>query len=169
MFRYEVLCILALGAVALPGCGGGGGTRTEVDTGSPAGDLRAVQISPAPGSVYISKETTFRLSWPQRNAPATFTVELMRYREARGGEERSVEGQRTRLDRQGDAFVWDLKRTDNFTLDDDGVYFLRLRSGPDEVQAAYIVAGGRALAAPTRATGEEPTIGDSVRHTVTVR
>lgn len=169
--RGKTAAWLGLALAALTGCAGhGGDSFHRVDTGSPAGELRAVQITPPPGTVYVTDGTGFRVAWPpDAPPPATFDIELFRYREGyeydyedRDGVrqevevERRIEGADSRVERQSaEPFTWILDPDDD--LADGGVYFLRLRSGPDEVRAAFIVSGDRAV--PTRSS-------PSSRHTV---
>jgi hypothetical protein len=67
--------------------------------------------------------------------------------------ESSITEQRTQVVRQGTSNIWEVSRTDDFDLDQGGVYYLQLNSGPIEVLAAYIVRNdGRSTVSPTPAT-----------------
>nr|CAA9250850.1 hypothetical protein AVDCRST_MAG63-1916 [uncultured Armatimonadetes bacterium] len=167
MHRFWALIVAAgLAALGIAGCGGS--TKHDVDTGNPNGDLRAVEISPAPGAVDIGRGTTFRLSWPRGNPPSSFSVELFRYTESDEDGDQSTDVQLTDLEQPDDRFVWDLKPAGGADLENGGVYFLRLRSGSDEVEAAYIVSGYRATreVAPPDVP---PGIRGAYRHEVRVR
>ena len=163
--RYATAALLFVALAALVGCGGGrgGDSNHEVDTGSPAGDLRAVQITPAPGRVFITDGTGFRIAWPAESPPpANFSVELFRYKEGYTYKyedsdgtshevevERDTEGKDSHFERQEDEpYTWILDPDGD--MEDGGVYYLLLRSDSDEVRASYIVEGGRAL--PARST-----------------
>lgn len=116
-----------------------------IDTGSATGRLSDVQISPAPGALFIPRGTAFQIAWSAAAPPPPqVTVRLWRYQEARGGEPRLV-GKKP-LDppaRQGNAFVWNIKRRDSFDLDQGGVYFLELDAGGEKIRAACIVSNDR--------------------------
>jgi hypothetical protein len=143
------------------GCGGGSTEKkATVETGSENGFLRSVKISPPPGSPFISKQTRFYLSWEDGTLPPpSFTVVLVRYKEASDEDpeddidaESSITEQRTQVVRQGTSNIWEVSRTDDFDLDQGGVYYLQLNSGPIEVLAAYIVRNdGRSTVSPTPA------------------
>ncbi len=164
--------VAAISLVILAGCGAGATTKHFVDTETPSGDLRAVQISPAPGTAYISRRTVFRLTWPQGNPPPTFEVELQRYKEAHECNDEADEatdqdqeryGVGSRITRQGDALIFDLEPNDD--LDPGGIYFLHLRSAPDEFRVVYMAANDRS----TPPTAEPLAPEGSYRHTVRVR
>ena len=142
--------------------------RNDSQTVRATGRITNTAISPAPGAVDIGRGTTFRLSWPLGNPPASFSVELFRYTEADEDGDQSTDVQLTDLERQGEQFVWDLEPANSSDLENGGVYFLRLRSGPDEVEAAYIVSGFRAVPAATPASVPPDTRG-AYRHDVQVR
>lgn len=175
---------VTLSAFLLAGCGGS--TRHSVDTGT-AGDLYAVRLRPAPGAVGVSPRASFELSWPDDDPPpAQFDVELVRYREGHDSEyddedtSASSNAEYSKLTRRGDSFVWDLDIADASGTDTDlaygGVYFVRLRAGSDEIEAAYIVSDGRAARTaaeptvpPTTGAGIPNEPGAARRHTVRVR
>ena len=167
MYRMIAL-IVVVGLAVLGAAGCGGSTKHNVDTGNPNGDLRAVEISPTPGAVDIGRGTTFRLSWPLGNPPSSFSVELFRYIEVDEDGDQDTNVQLTDLERQDDQFVWHLKPANSGDLANGGVYFLRLRSDSDEVEAAYIVSGFRATPAPSPAAVPPGTRG-AYRHEVQVR
>jgi len=157
----------------LVGCGGNNGHDfNTTQTGTRAGSLADMLISPAPGSAFISRDTAFTLTWSDGTTPPPeFTVSLERYTE--DGDSSSP--QKTDLTREGDSYTWDLSRSNNFELDSPGVYYLDIQSGAEEVFATYIVSGersesiGKAKAAATRANAADPPSGDSAFvHTVTV-
>lgn len=114
-----------------------------INAGTSSGSLTGVQLSPAPGSVYIPKASSFQISWPTGSQPPpTFEVRLWRYKEARNALAREVTEQ-TLADpiRSGNNFVWTLRRRDGADLDPGGVYYLELRApGETDVRAAYIVS-----------------------------
>lgn len=174
MFGTKHSGIIAAAAAALlfvSGCGGGRSSDTstvETGVGQNGGSLRTVQITPVPGTAFISRGTTFRLAWtPENPPPPTFEAALIRYKEARGEEPRTLETQRTQLDRQGDSFVWELQRTDDFDLDASGVYYLQLRSsGGDEVLATYLVSSDRSTGTAVPAAETRPGITGALTHTV---
>ena len=162
-----------MASLVLTGCEAGGQTKQFVDTGSPSGDLRAVRILPAPGAAFITRRSVFRISWPEGNPPPTFEVELQRYKEAHDcndeldeaeDQEQETKGQATRLERQGDAFIWDLIPEDD--LGGGGIYLVHLISGPDEVRVSYVIDDDRAASAAR--TGA-PAPEGSFRHKVRVR
>jgi|GEM_PF-3157424 hypothetical protein len=120
------------------------GRAVDVTPGT-GGSLRGLTISPAPGSVFIRRNTTFTLAWNgEIPPPSQFTVALRRYQEARGGEARKDEEQRIFVNRQGNANAWTVGRTDNFLLDPGGVYYLEVVApGEAPVRAAYIISAER--------------------------
>lgn len=144
---------LIMGAV---GCGGRKAAEAKVETGSESGRLATVQISPAPGDVYIPRSTTFQIAWSAENPPpAQFEAVLMRYKEARGEEDLSVEAQRTEVSHVTEnGFVWSIRRTDNFDLDKGGVYYLRLTAPGESVERAFIVSRDRSRDSPANAASD---------------
>ena len=169
-------CAATLFVVSSSGCGGGKKKEATADTGTQSGSLTTVQITPAPGTAYVSRSTTFRLAWTSSNPPPpSFTAALVRYKESGGSS--STDTQASTLTRQGDSFTWDLKRADNFDLEAPGVYYVELNSGPEQVRATYIVATDRSvpIASPapaSRAVQAEPSTtngeGDALVHEVSV-
>jgi hypothetical protein len=153
-----------MGVVLCSGCGGNSGSTADPGTD---GELDNVQIQPAPGSTFIPQNTRFLLSWTtEKPPPRSFTVALRRYREARGEEPREVETQRTELNRQGDSFVWELRRRDSFELDAGGVYYLELVGGGQFIYATYIVSDDRSISPRSQAQGTTGT--EEGTHTVTL-
>jgi hypothetical protein len=176
--RRRAVCISGIAAAAAAlltaftaGCGGGDGKGNKVETGTGDGSLAGVTVSPPPGATFISRATRFRVSWPAGyTPPPSFTVQLRRYKEARGEEERDVSTQRTELNRVGDSYTWDLKRADDFGLDPSGVYFVQIDAGPEQVMASYIVSSERSQKpgiTDTAANAETP--GGALIHTVSTR
>jgi hypothetical protein len=172
--------LLTLG-IAIPlmvaGCGGDNGNITNTaTTGSSAGSLASLFLSPEPGSVFISRATTFRLSWQNGDTPPpTFSVTLQRFKEPTSVDPVSIQAQRTDLKREGDTYNWDLSRSNGTTLDPSGIYYVEIDSGSEQVLASYIISGERSegvaatRAAAARAT-DTPDTGDSAFvHTVKVR
>jgi hypothetical protein len=164
---------LAVFLFVFAGCGGS--TNHSVDTGAD-GDLYAVRLRPAPGTVGVSPRASFELSWTSDDPPpATFDVELVRYREGDEEDGPSENAEFSRLTRRGDSFTWDLDIADASGLDTDldegGVYFVRLRAGADEIEVVYVVAWDRSRAAarvaPPGGTLNGP--GAARRHTVLLR
>ena len=150
------LCVFLGGAVALSGCGGGGGggettNFTNIKTGQ-NGSLANVQIGPTAGSTYISRATIFQVSWPDATPPPSeFGIALRRYKEARGGESKSVEAQAIDVNRQSNSFSWNVSRR-GLDLDSEGVYFLELNSpGSSNGRAAFIVDNKRSRFTPSPA------------------
>lgn len=134
------------------GCGGGNKNKeATADTGTKSGSLLTVQMTPYPGSAFISRTTTFRLAWTNDNPPPpSFSAALIRYKE-NGGSPIS-DTQSTTLTRQGDSYTWDLKRSSNFDLEAPAVYIVELNSGPEQIRTVYIVSSDRA--APTTASSD---------------
>lgn len=159
------------------GCGGSKDPEAIVDTGTGGnGVLRTVQISPPPGEVFISRGTTFQISWtPENPPPPHFEAVLMRYREATDEEDQAIEPQRTVVVRASEnAFVWNIERADNFDLDRGGVYFLRLSAPGEVIERTYIVSGERAavVKVPEARRGEDgggDSRNDAFSHAITVR
>ncbi len=151
---FSFFSALFMACLILTGCEGGqGSTKQFVDTGTPSGDLRAVRISPAPGTAFITRRSVFRISWPEGTLLPTFEVELQRYKEEHNcndeedvaeDQEQETKGQATRLERQGDAFIWDLVPEKD--LGGGGIYFVHLISGSDEIRAAYVIDDNRSAA-----------------------
>ena len=140
------------GVFALSGCGGGSGSTSDfnnVSTGQ-NGSLADVQVGPPAGSTYISKATTFQVSWPDAYPPPSeFGIALRRYKEARGGESKAVETQKIDVNRQGNSFAWNVARKDKFDLDGEGVYYLEISSpGSSNGRAAYIADANRSRFTP---------------------
>jgi hypothetical protein len=104
-------------------------------------------IRPAPGAFSISRDTVFRLEWPEGTTPPPeFTVRLYKYQDERGVDfPRENVVQETRLTRLGDRFAWDLVRSSNLALDSGGVYYLQVKAGTEEVFASYIVSVNRSV------------------------
>jgi hypothetical protein len=100
------------------------------------GHLDGLQISPAPGSVFIPRNQTFRISWAQgTQPPPQLGVEIMRYNEDSG----NGSAQRQDITDRG-GFVYDVTRKDHFDLDSGGVYYLEITApGEQTIRAAYIV------------------------------
>jgi hypothetical protein len=139
----SVLVLFVAGSI---GCGGTRRRGPSVANPGTGGELRSVQIRPTPGTTFISRNTIFEFSWSEENPPpSSFSAALRRYKEARGEEDRVIETQVTELTRQGDSFIWTLKRRDNFDLDSGGVYFLELVSSGESVFATYIVSNDRSV------------------------
>lgn len=150
-----LISILVFMVTGITGCGGTRRRGPSVANPGTGGSLRSVQIRPTPGTTFIPRNTIFELSWSAENPPpSSFSAALRRYKEARGDEERIIETQVTELTRQGDSFVWSLRRRDNFDLDIGGVYFLELVSSGETVYATYIVSNDRSV--ETRS--EEPAV-----------
>jgi len=145
------LTCLALGGLALAGCGGGGGGgkggSSDITTGA-NGRLQDAQIGPRAGTAFISPATIFQLSWTAAAPPpASFGVLLRRYQEPRGGESKDTGAQNVDVTQQGAAFVYNVARTNGFHLEGGGVYFLDLHSGAGDIaQAAFITDGGPTVA-----------------------
>ena len=114
-----------------------------INAGTSSGSLTGVQFSPAPGSVYISRASSFRIAWPAGGTPPpTFEIRLWRYKEARNALGREVTEQALADPvRDGSSFAWTLRRRDGADLDSGGVYYLELRApGETDARAAYIVS-----------------------------
>lgn len=116
-----------------------GGGRS-VSTGQ-TGSLNGVQISPTPGTVFLPKHTTFTVKWPAGTTPPpVFDVNLVRYKEARGGQARDVSTQKIDITAAG-TNTWTVARQDNFDLDEGGVYYVEVTAaGSNSVRATYIVS-----------------------------
>ncbi len=151
------------------GCGGGGKKEATAETGTQAGSVTTVEISPAPGTVFIGRSTVFQLAWTRNAPPPTFTAVLVRYKDADG----SGSDQRTTLTRQGESYVWTLKRDGDYDLEAPGTYYVELTDGAEYYRAAYIVSRDRSVpitktadpvpSATTTGDGDTTTV-----HTVTV-
>jgi hypothetical protein len=112
---------------------------SRVTTGG-NGSLSSVQVSPAPGTVALPKGSPLRLTWPNSSPPASFEVNLVRYQEARGGEDHREYTQPVTITQTG-TNQWDVKRRDNFDLDEGGVYYLEVTApGENPVRAAYLIS-----------------------------
>ena len=115
--------------------------RSEtVGTGT-GGDVEDVAITPRPGSAFLSRNQGFRLRWAAAAPPpSTFTAALHRYKEARGDESDSDDEQEITLTQrsEGGDYVWDLTRRDNFLLEPDATYYIRVESGPRTLRYAYL-------------------------------
>lgn len=163
------ISVLALLTTGLAGCGGTRRRGPSVANPGTGGSLRSVQIRPTPGTTFIPRNTIFELSWTEENPPpSSFSASLRRYKEARGEEARTIETQVTELNRQGDSFIWTLRRRDNFDLDQGGVYFLELVSSGETVYATYIVTNDRSVEPPSEEASVSNASGRSVGtvHTV---
>jgi hypothetical protein len=111
-----------------------------IETGSVGGSLANAIIEPAPGSVYISRDTAFIVRWPEGAVPpAVFGVSLRRYKEPRGSDNGGDTEQQVQAERIGTTNAWRVRRRDNFALDGSGVYYLEIGSGSDLQRATYIV------------------------------
>ena len=171
--RFICAALFVFTCLVLPGCGGGKKEATA-DTGTQSGSLSTVQITPAPGGVFVSRSTTFRLAWTAANPPPpNFTAALIRYKE--DGNSSSSDTQSSNLNRQGDSFVWDLKRSSNFDLESPAVYYVELTSGPEQVRVAYIVSSDRAVpisptspAPPAPPASQNGAANDALVHSVSV-
>ena len=161
---------------------------TEVTTGSSGGRLADIVLSPAPGTTFISRVTTFRLSWPNGvTPPETFTVALYRYNEgcdcdcssdgttdtcsSTGDVDQGQEIESSDLTTvDGTTYTYDLKRTGD--LDEGGTYFVELVAGTEQVRASYIVTHDRAVATGgvkrAHHTNQKPLSPDQGVHTVIV-
>lgn len=164
-------------AAAIAGCGGGSSTAST-DTGSSEGSLATVQISPPPGTTFISRSTKFYLSWDaQTPPPPSFTATLVRYSEScsdsSSGDQFCSKAQKTVLTRIGSGYTWEVKRKDDYALDQGGVYYLQLDAGPEEILATYLVTSdGRAAqkaALSTTPTVENAGPDGALRHLVVTR
>ncbi|HVK06097.1 MAG TPA: hypothetical protein VM490_21690 [Armatimonadaceae bacterium] len=120
-------------------------TRAEDVSPGTGGNLSGLTISPAPGSVFIRRNTAFTLAWNGAvPPPSRFTVALRRYEEPRGGEPKNDVEQRITVTRQGNSNAWSVTRSDNFLLDTGGVYYLEVVApGEVPVRAAYIISADR--------------------------
>lgn len=174
MFPFRAAWFAAATIFLFVAGGCGGATNHSVDTGAD-GDLFAVRLRPAPGTVGVSPRASFELSWTADDPPpAKFDVELVRYREGDDETDDSSNAEYSKLTRRGDSFVWDLDIADVSGTDTDleagGVYFVRLRSGVDEIEVAYVVASdGSRAAAPGATPGGTPNEPGAVRrHAVSV-
>jgi hypothetical protein len=166
-----LISVLILLMTGITGCGGTRRRGPSVANPGTNGSLRAVQIRPTPGATFISRNTIFEFSWTEDDPPpSSFSAALRRYKEARGEEARVIETQVTELTRQGDSFIWTLKRRDNFDLDSGGVYFLELVSSGESVFATYIVSNDRSVETRTEEKFVTNTGGKSVGmvHTVEI-
>lgn len=148
---------------ALAGCGGGGGTSNDQTTVTPGGGgvsgrLESVGVGPSPGSVFIPRTNIFQIAWADAAPPpAEFTVALHRFKQPIGGESLDNGTQKVDVVRQtGSTYLWNVRRQNNDTLDQNGVYYLELNApGFNSQRFAYIVAGNRSVA-PTRAETIKP-------------
>jgi hypothetical protein len=170
-FLTGALAISTLGAL-LSGCGSSG---NKVTTGTRSGTLADMLIRPAPGAFAISRDTIFRLEWPEGTTPPPeFNVRLFRYQDERGPDiPRENIVQESRLTRLGDRFAWDLVRSNNLALDSGGVYYIQVNTNNEEVFASYIVAVSRGTTpkdASIAAPKENITTGEvGTTHRITIR
>jgi hypothetical protein len=106
------------------------------------GTLAGVQVSPAPGSVFIARDTTFTVEWTGTNtAPPVLGIDIWRYEEQRGDQPRKVSQQDISLGipQPGKRYTVRVRNGDGNRLASGGVYFIELR-GPGETRDyAYIV------------------------------
>jgi hypothetical protein len=168
--RNLIVGLLAMGTL-LSGCGSSG---NKVETGTRSGTLADMLIGPAPGAFAISRDTVFRLQWPEGTTPPPkFEVRLYKYQDERSSDfPRENVIQDTKLTRLGDRFVWDVVRSNNLALDSGGVYYLQVKTSTEEVFASYIVAVSRSVSptnssvSPERTSVVAPT-GDATTGTVT--
>jgi len=100
------------------------------------GSLSGIQISPAPGSVFIPRSQTFQISWASgTQPPPQLGIEIMRYNQGDGTSSSQVQD----IQSQGN-FVYNVTRRDHFDLDQAGVYYLEITApGEQTIRAAYIV------------------------------
>lgn len=117
-------------------------TRGETERPGTGGSLGGLNILPASGSTFIPKGTTFQLVWSgQAPPPSEFTAQLRRYKEARGSESSSDSEQAITVDRVDNGLIWNLRRRDNFNLEENGVYYLDITApGEAPYRAAYIIS-----------------------------
>jgi hypothetical protein len=110
-------------------------TSRFINTGG-NGSLNGIQISPAPGSVYIPRGQTFQISWaPGSQPPAQLGIEIMRYNEDSG----TGSAQNQDIKDQG-GFVYNVARRDQFPLDQGGAYYLEITApGEQTLRFAYII------------------------------
>ena len=157
--RRALLLSLAGAATTLllAGCGGGGGGSSDtvtVNTGS-NGSLNATRIGPTPGSYQISTITTFQAAWPDTTQPppSQWTVALRRYKEATGGESRSITTQKISVNQVSGQAAWNIARKDGYDLDGNATYYLDINApGSQVLQRAFITSSGRAAPAPAGVT-----------------
>ncbi|MBC8140246.1 MAG: hypothetical protein H7Y38_02255 [Armatimonadetes bacterium] len=130
------------------GCSAGLGGDDETPAISNAGaagvtDLSRMTLQLAhPQSAFINVNTGFLLQWASpADAPRTVRARLYRFRERRGGEERTDEEQEIRIVANSDVSWTVFARA---LLAQGGVYFVDLYTDTDRVRRAYIVGGGRA-------------------------
>jgi hypothetical protein len=132
-----------------------------VNTGTGGGSLSGLQISPAPGSVFIPRNTVFRLAWLDNTTPPDrFEVRLFRYQEETEDTVRQIDAQATTLRRVGDSYIWDFHRADDRLLHRGAVYFVSVTAGDNEVRATYIASNDDRSQPDTRTIpGAPPSIG----------
>jgi len=177
--HFSFFLAMSVAVCLLVGCNGGnGGTRQSVETGTTSGSLRNVEIYPPSGAAYISRGTTFRISWVEGTTPPpSFEVELYRYKEPYDCDcstedtdcsdgSRETDGKGTELNRQGDSYVWDLDP--NNDMDRGGVYFVYIKSGAEEYRATYLITTDDRAEEAAPAPKTVSTQGESAeRHVVT--
>lgn len=134
---------------ALAGCGGRSNhdDTATINTGvaSPGGFVSDAIVQPE-GSVFVSTSRALSVSWlPELPPPSQFTVSLKRYLEPVGGESLQVDTQKVSVSQANDAsYTWNVKRRDNFDLDQGGVYFLETSGNGQTKRTAFIVGSNRA-------------------------
>ena len=163
--RLSAAFCLSLSGLALAGCGGGGShSSPDVSTGA-SGRLADVQVGPSAGAVFVDPASTFQFSWPNPAAPppATFGVGLRRFLEPRGGESRDVGTQNVTVSQVGSAFIYNVRRKDQFALDAGGVYYFDLHASTGETrQIAFIADGGPTVASNRSEQTVNPGTGGQV-------
>lgn len=141
----------------LAGCGGGGGGDNSSDGAfdNPTGTINSlgnVSVQPFPfQSGFISRGTNLVISWPSLGAaPRSFTADLWRYKEGRGGEDREEYRESIRAEQPNNSVAQYTVRRRDGQLDESGVYFLELGS-PAEVRTYAFVVTSPPRSVPTRA------------------
>jgi hypothetical protein len=126
---------LAARAAYIVAAGRTAATSRYINTGG-SGNLDGIQVSPAPGSVFIPRSQTFRISWGSGSQPpAQLGIEIMRYNEDSG----NGSSQKQDIQDRG-GFVYDVTRQNHFDLDQAGVYYLEITApGEQTLRYTYIV------------------------------
>jgi hypothetical protein len=136
--------------------------------GASSADLSGLTVQPANAySGYISRGTTFVLSWASASAaPRSTQVNLVRYFEARGDEDRGEFRERIDVNQSG-ASSWNVRHRSG-DLAFGAVYYLDVRTALDRRRYAFTTSGGRA-ASPTRGVDISNGAGSGSLNNLTLR
>lgn len=148
MTRMRFLKVMSVGFAVtglLVGCGGSGGgdnNTNNFNNSSGTGDsLGSVSVEPtASASGFISRGTSLVFGWPSlSNAPRSFSANLWRYKEGRGGEQREEYREAINASQPNSSAAQYTVRRRNGDLDESGVYYLELGTAAESRTYAFVV------------------------------